>query len=45
MILVGKTLTSNKNEALTKSLNMYIWVIDILKDLKDSYTQIKFSKI
>ena len=45
MILAGKTLTSNKNGALMKSLNICICVIDILKDLRDSYTQIKFSKI
>ena len=36
----------NKTEAVTKSMNMYIWVIGILNQLfiKDSYTQIKFSK-
>ena len=37
---------SNKNEELRKSLNIYIWAIGILNQLfiRDSYTQIKFSK-
>ena len=36
----------NKTEALTKETNMYIWAIGILNQLflRDSYTQIKFSR-
>ena len=36
---------SNKTGALTKSMNIYIWVICILNQLfiRDSYTQIEFS--
>ena len=36
----------NKSETLTKNIDMYISAIDILKQLfiRDSYTQIKFSK-
>ena len=37
---------SNKFQALTKSINMDIWIIDTLNQLfiRGSYTQIKFSK-
>ena len=37
---------SNKTEALTKSMNMYIWAIGILNQLfiRDCYTSVKFSK-
>ena len=45
-ILTGKKAHSNITEALTKSMNMYIWVIGILNQLfiRDSYTPIKFLK-
>ena len=35
-----------KTEALAKSMNMFIWAIGILNQqfIRDSYTQIKFSK-
>ena len=37
---------SDKTEALTKSMNMYIWAAGILNQLfiRDYYTQIKFTK-
>ena len=37
---------SNKTEALTKSINMYVWVIGASNQLfiRGSYNQIKFSK-
>ena len=37
---------SDKTEALTKNMNMYIWIICTLNQLylRGSYTQIKFSK-
>ena len=43
-ILPGKTHLQIKLKHL--SMNMHIWAIDILNQLfmKDSYTQIKFSK-
>ena len=39
-------ISSNKTEVLKKSINMFIWAIGILNQLfiRDSYTQIKFSK-
>ena len=44
--LLRENTPSNKTEALTKSMNMYIWAIGILNQLfiRDSYTQITFSK-
>ena len=44
--LLRENTPSNKTEALTESMNMYIWAIGILNQLfiRDSYTQIKFSK-
>ena len=38
--------SSNKIQGLTKSINMGIWIISTLNQLfmRDSYTQIKFSK-
>ena len=37
-------IPSNKTEALTESMNMYIWAIGALNELflRDSYTQTKF---
>ena len=37
---------SNKTEALTKRMNIYVWAIGKLNQLfiSDTYTQIKFSK-
>ena len=42
----SENTSSNKTEALTKSIIIYIWVIGILNQLfmRNSYTQIKFSK-
>ena len=39
-------IPSNKTEALTESMNMYIWAIGALNELflRDSYTQTKFLK-
>ena len=42
----GERTSSNKTEALMKSMNMYIWVSGIVNQvfIRGSYTPIRFSK-